>query len=153
MPKPIYILNGPNLNLLGSREPEIYGTTTLADIESACRAHAFKHGMDVEFRQSNHEGELIDWLHEAHEKASAVIINPAAYTHTSIALHDAIKAIAPPVIEVHLSQTAAREDFRHKSWVAAAATATVTGMGMSGYLLSIDAALYRLDILKPEQRA
>ncbi|MGK0266012.1 MAG: 3-dehydroquinate dehydratase-2 [Maricaulis sp.] len=142
MTKPIYILNGPNLNLLGSREPEIYGSMTLDDIAEACRAHAGELGQTVEFRQSNHEGVLIDWLHEANLKASAVIFNPGAYTHTSVALHDAVRAIEPPVIEVHLSQTAARETFRHHSFVASAARGSITGLGLASYLLGIDAALH-----------
>ncbi|WP_339747299.1 type II 3-dehydroquinate dehydratase [uncultured Maricaulis sp.] len=140
MTKPIYILNGPNLNLLGTREPDVYGTMTLDDIAAACSAHAGKLGRGVEFRQSNHEGVLIDWLHEANQKACAVIFNPGAYTHTSVALHDAVRAIEPPVIEVHLSQTAARETFRHHSFVASAARGSITGLGLASYLLGIDAA-------------
>ena len=150
----IFILNGPNLNLLGTREPEIYGRETLEDMASACRAQAERHGFAVDFRQSNHEGELIDALHEAHASgAKAVIFNPGGYTHTSIALRDAVAAITPPVIEVHLSQTAARESFRHVSHVGAAAIGTVTGLGLAGYLLAIDAVAYRLDILRPQQKA
>ncbi|WP_417475814.1 type II 3-dehydroquinate dehydratase [Maricaulis sp.] len=144
MTKPIYILNGPNLNRLGTREPEIYGSMTLDDIAAACATHAGKLGQTVEFRQSNHEGVLIDWLHEANLEASAVIFNPGAYTHTSVALHDAVRAIEPPVIEVHLSQTAARETFRHHSFVASAARGSITGLGLASYLLGIDAALHCL---------
>lgn len=140
MAKPIHILNGPNLNLLGTREPEIYGSLSLADIEAACEAHARQIGASIVFRQSNHEGELIDWLHDANVNASAVVFNPGAYTHTSIALHDAVRAIEPPVIEVHLSQTAAREPFRHHSYIASAARGSITGLGVDSYLLGIEAA-------------
>lgn len=137
----LFILNGPNLNLLGTREPEIYGTTTLAEIEAACIARAREHGMHLVFRQTNHEGELVDWLHEAHDTgALAVIINAAAYTHTSIALLDAAKAITPPVIEVHLSDPAKREDFRHKSYIGEAAMRCIKGKGLGSYLEAIDAA-------------
>lgn len=145
MTKPIYILNGPNLNLLGSREPEIYGAMTLDDIAAACSAHAGKLGQMIEFRQSNHEGVLIDWLHDANVNACAVIFNPGAYTHTSVALHDAVRAIEPPVIEVHLSQTAARESFRHHSFVASAARGSITGLGLASYLLGIEAAVHCLN--------
>ena len=141
MPSTLFILNGPNLNLLGTREPEIYGTTTRAEIEAACLEKAHEHGLRVDFRQTNHEGVLVDWLHEAHEAgAKAVIINAAAYTHTSIALLDAAKAISPPVIEVHLSDPATREDFRHKSYVGEAAVACFKGAGLTSYLDAIDAA-------------
>ena len=145
MTKPIYIINGPNLNLLGTREPEIYGALTLEQIREACEAHAGKSGHSIAFFQSNHEGQLIDWLHDANVNASAVVINPGAYTHTSIALHDAVRAIEPPVIEVHLSQTAAREEFRHQSFIAAAATGSITGFGLASYLLGIDAAVQSLN--------
>ena len=137
MGKPLYILNGPNLNLLGTREPDVYGRTTLADIETACRERAH----DLVFRQTNSEGELVDALHEAGEKASAAIVNPGAYTHTSIAIMDAAQAISIPVIEVHLSQTAAREEFRHTSYIGRAAAGTITGFGAHSYLLAVDAAL------------
>ena len=138
--KPIYVLNGPNLNLLGTREPEIYGRATLADIEQACAARAAQLGRQIVFRQSNIEGELVDWLHEARDKASAVVLNAGAYTHTSVALHDAIKAIAIPVIETHLSNPAAREDFRHVSLVGRAARGVIAGFGATSYLLAIEAA-------------
>ena len=141
MTQPIHILNGPNLNLLGTREPEIYGALTLGEIEQACSAHARNLGFDILFRQSNHEGELIDWLHDANVNASAVVFNPAAFTHTSVALHDAVRAIEPPVIEVHLSQTAAREAFRHHSYIAPAARGSITGLGLQSYLLGINAAV------------
>jgi 3-dehydroquinate dehydratase II len=137
MVKPILVLNGPNLNLLGTREPAVYGTATLADIEASCRAHAGALGHGVEFRQTNHEGELLDWLHEARTSACGVLLNAGAYTHTSIALHDAIKAIGIPVIEVHLSNPAAREPFRHVSHVATAARAVVAGFGPASYTAAI----------------
>jgi 3-dehydroquinate dehydratase II len=138
--KPIYVLNGPNLNLLGTREPEIYGRVTLAEIEQACVARAAQLGHTVVFRQSNIEGELVDWLQEARERACAVILNAGGYTHTSVALHDAIKAIAVPVIETHLSNPAAREDFRHVSLVGKAAKGVIAGFGATSYLLALEAA-------------
>jgi 3-dehydroquinate dehydratase-2 len=138
--KPIYVLNGPNLNLLGNREPDIYGHTTLADIEKACVERAAQLGRTVVFRQSNVEGELVNWLQEARDKAAAVILNAGAYTHTSVALYDAIKAIAIPVIETHLSNPAAREDFRHVSLVGQAAKGVIAGFGATSYLLAIEAA-------------
>jgi 3-dehydroquinate dehydratase II len=136
----ILVLNGPNLNLLGTREPEIYGTTTLADIEHLCAQRAAQHGFTVECRQSNHEGELVDWVQSARGNAAAVIINPGAYTHTSIALRDAISAIAPiPVVEVHLSNIHAREPFRQHSYVSGVAKAVLCGTGAVGYGLAIEA--------------
>ncbi|MHA6288409.1 type II 3-dehydroquinate dehydratase [Maricaulis sp. CAU 1757] len=145
MTKPIHILNGPNLNLLGQREPDIYGSLSLDDIERLCASHAREMGYDIVFRQSNHEGELIDWLHDANVNASAVVFNPGAFTHTSVALHDAVRAIEPIVIEVHLSQTAAREDFRQHSFIASAARGSITGFGYHSYLLGLDAAIRCLD--------
>jgi 3-dehydroquinate dehydratase II len=139
-PKPIYVLNGPNLNLLGTREPEIYGRVTLAEIEQACAARAAQLGRAIVFRQSNIEGELVDWLQEARERACAVILNAGGYTHTSVALHDAIKAISIPVIETHLSNPAAREDFRHVSLVGKAAKGVIAGFGATSYLLALEAA-------------
>lgn len=138
--KPIYVLNGPNLNLLGTREPEIYGRTTLAEIEAACAARASALGLGIVFRQSNVEGQLIDWLHEARDKAGAVVLNAGAYTHTSIALYDAIKAIGIPVIETHLSNPAAREPFRHASFITPVAKGVIAGFGAQSYLLAIEAA-------------
>ena len=138
-PGPIYVLNGPNLNLLGTREPEIYGRTTLADIEAATRARAVSHGLSIEFRQSNHEGELVDWIQEARLKGSAVILNAAAYTHTSVAIHDALKALDRPLIEVHLSNPFCREPFRHHSYVSPVATGVICGLKADGYLLAVDA--------------
>jgi 3-dehydroquinate dehydratase-2 len=140
-PPVIYVLNGPNLNLLGLREPEIYGSDTLDDIAGRLEDRARGLGLTVEIRQSNHEGHLIDWLHEAGaEGAKAVILNPGGFTHTSVALHDAVKAIAVPVIEVHLSNPQAREEFRHVSFVAMAAKGTIAGFGPASYALALDAA-------------
>lgn len=138
----IYVLNGPNLNLLGLREPEIYGSDTLDDIAAALEDKARPLGYSIDMRQSNHEGHLIDWLHEASAVgAKAVLLNPGGYTHTSVALHDAIKAIRVPVIEVHLSNPHAREAFRHKSFVGMAARGTIAGFGAGSYLLALDAAV------------
>jgi 3-dehydroquinate dehydratase-2 len=137
----VYVLNGPNLNLLGTREPEIYGRDTLDDIAGQLEDRARELGLGVEIRQSNHEGHLIDWLHEAQaEEARAVILNAGGFTHTSVALHDAVKAIATPVIEVHLSNPQARESFRRRSLIALAARGSITGFGALGYLLALDAA-------------
>jgi len=140
-PPTVYVLNGPNLNLLGLREPEIYGVDTLDDIAGRLEDRARGLGVRLEIRQSNHEGHLIDWLHEANAGgAKAVILNPGGLTHTSVALHDAVKGIEVPVIELHLSNPAAREPFRHKSFVAPAARATIAGFGPLGYELALDAA-------------
>jgi len=137
----VYVLNGPNLNLLGTREPEVYGADTLDEIAGRLEDRARELGLAVEIRQSNHEGHLIDWLHEAQaEGAKAVILNPAGFTHTSVALHDAVKAIATPVIEVHLSNPQARESFRRRSFVAPVAAGSIAGFGALGYELALDAA-------------
>lgn len=136
----VLVLNGPNLNLLGTREPEVYGATTLADIERMMREKATTLSLSIEFRQSNHEGQLIDWLHEARGWCESVIFNPGAYTHTSVALHDAIKAIEVPVIEVHLSNPHARESFRHTSFVSPVARGVIQGFGAFGYLMALEAA-------------
>ncbi|WP_370171057.1 MULTISPECIES: type II 3-dehydroquinate dehydratase [Hyphomonas] len=138
MSKPVYVLGGPNLNLLGSREPEIYGRDTLADIHARLEAQA--EGTALILRQTNHEGELVDWIQEGSEKGSAIILNAAAYTHTSIALHDALKACKVPVIEVHLSNPAARETFRQVNYVSPAVKATIAGLGAYGYELALKAA-------------
>ena len=140
MPKPIYVLNGPNLNLLGVREPHIYGSTTLQQVEALCVARAAQFGFQVVFRQSNHEGVLIDWVQEARTEAAAVVLNPAGLTHTSVALLDAIKAADVPVIECHLSNPAAREEFRRHSYVSLAAKGVVSGFGPHGYELAVEAA-------------
>ena len=140
MVKPIHVLSGPNLNLLGTREPEIYGKDTLEDVRTRCEARAASRGVEVVFRQSNHEGVLIDWVHEARVSASALIINPAGYGHTSIALLDALKTLSVPVIECHLSNPAAREEFRRHTYVSLAATGIVSGFGAASYELAIEAA-------------
>lgn len=140
MVKPIHVLSGPNLNLLGQREPEIYGKDTLDDVRTRCEARAASRGVSVVFRQSNHEGVLIDWVQEARESASALVINPAGYGHTSIALLDALKTLSIPVIECHLSNPAAREEFRRHTYVSLAATGIVSGFGAASYELAIEAA-------------
>jgi len=137
--KTVYVLNGPNLNLLGTREPAIYGRSTLKDVEKLCRQTAQAHGFSVEFRQSNHEGEIVDWIQEAGStKALGVVLNPAGLTHTSVAVHDAIKAVSVPVIEVHISNIHAREPWRHHSYVSLVAKAIICGFGIHGYALAID---------------
>ena len=140
MPKTLYILNGPNMNLLGTREPEKYGRATLADVEKACRAIAKRFGLEVDFRQSNVEGELVNWIQEAHaKKAAGLILNPAGYTTTSIAILDALLAVKAkmPIVEVHITNIHAREEFRQRSYVSKAATAVVCGFGIDGYALAI----------------
>jgi 3-dehydroquinate dehydratase II len=140
-PPVIYVLNGPNLNLLGTREPELYGADTLDDIAARLEDRAKALGLAIDMRQSNHEGHLIDWLHEARSKrAKAVILNPGGFSHTSVALHDAIRAADVPVIEVHLSNPAAREPFRRVALTGAAARGTIAGFGALGYELALDAA-------------
>ena len=139
----VLVLNGPNLNLLGSREPAVYGAQTLADVEALCRSAAAALGWGLAFRQSNHEGVLVDWLQEAGRghaagEVAGVVFNAGAYTHTSVALHDAIKAVAVPVIEVHLSNVHAREPFRHHSYLSPAAAGIVVGFGADGYVLAIE---------------
>ena len=134
----VYVLNGPNLNLLGTREPEKYGAVTLPDVEALCRKTAREFGIGVEFRQSNHEGVLVDWIHEAHAKgAVGLVINPAAYTHSSIAILDAILATSLPTVEVHITNIHARESFRHESMISKAAKAVICGFGVEGYALAI----------------
>ena len=149
MANPIYVLSGPNLNLLGVREPEIYGHKTLQDVQALCEARAAAHGLAVVFRQSNQEGELIDWVQEARTAASALVINPAGYGHTSVALLDALKMLSIPVIECHLSNPAAREDFRRQTYVSLAATGVVSGFGPASYELAIEAACGLVAPLKP----
>jgi 3-dehydroquinate dehydratase II len=139
MPKTIYVLNGPNLNLLGERQPEIYGRATLADVEKLCRTAAQQHGFAVEFHQSNHEGEIVDWIQEARvKKAAGLLINPAGFTTTSIAILDALLTMDAPVIEVHISNIHAREEFRRHSYVSLAARAVICGFGIEGYALAIN---------------
>ncbi|MEZ2130334.1 MULTISPECIES: type II 3-dehydroquinate dehydratase [unclassified Sinorhizobium] len=139
MTQTIFVLNGPNLNTLGKREPGIYGGKTLKDIEADCRMAGQELGFDIDFRQSNHEGVLVDWLHEADDRAIGVAINPGAYGHTSIALHDAIRAISIPVVELHISNIHAREEFRHKSMIAPAAKGMICGFGPYSYILALNA--------------
>jgi 3-dehydroquinate dehydratase II len=139
MAKPVFILNGPNLNLLGLREPHIYGTETLAGLEARCTVKARELGLSVAFRQSNHEGQLIDWIHAARDEASGLVINPGAYTHTSVALYDALSAVTLPIIEVHLSNIYKRESFRHHSYVSPAALGVICGLGPLGYELALAA--------------
>ncbi len=142
----ILVLNGPNLNLLGTREPDTYGRATLADVEALCRDAAAAFGLTADCRQSNHEGELIDAIHEAGKNRFAgIVLNAGAYTHTSIALHDALKAVAVPTIEVHISNIFAREDFRHHSYVAKAAVASLCGFGIDGYRLAISGLAAKID--------
>lgn len=140
--KTVYVFNGPNLNLLGTREPQIYGAQTLADVEALCRKACEQHGFKLDFRQSNHEGELVTWIHEAGRaqgqgQAVGTVLNAGAYTHTSIALHDAIKGAGALVIELHISNVHAREAFRHHSYISPAAKAVMAGFGVSGYALAI----------------
>ncbi|MFC3676914.1 type II 3-dehydroquinate dehydratase [Ferrovibrio xuzhouensis] len=134
-----YVLNGPNLNLLGKRQPEIYGRATLADVEALCRKACDGLALGLVFRQSNHEGQLVDWIQEARDKAAGIVINAAAYTHTSVALLDALNAAEKPVIEVHLSNIYRRESFRHHSYISPAATGVICGLGPKGYVLALEA--------------
>lgn len=139
MPKPIYVLNGPNLNLLGKREPEIYGKQTLEDIAAATAERAAALGLSCDFRQSNLEGELVTWVQEAREKASGILMNAGGFTHTSVALLDALQAADVPIIEVHLSNIFRREDYRHHSFVSKAAVGVICGLGAHGYALAVEA--------------
>ena len=146
MAKTIYVLNGPNLNLLGQRQPEIYGRATLADVEKLCRTTAQRLGVEIVFRQSNHEGDIVDWINEAHaEKAAGLVINPAAFTTTSIALLDALLVMAAPVIEVHISNIHKREEYRRHSYVSQAARAVICGFEVDGYALAITGLAAMLD--------
>jgi 3-dehydroquinate dehydratase II len=146
MAKTVYVLNGPNLNLLGTREPHIYGHATLADVEKLCQATAKQLGLAVEFRQSNHEGQIVDWINEAlAKKAAGLIINPAGHTSTSIAILDALLAMKVPVIEVHISNIHAREEFRRHSYVSKAARAVICGFGVNGYALALSGLAKMID--------
>lgn len=142
----IFVLNGPNLNLLGNREPDVYGTATLADIEKAVRLRADELGFEIDFRQTNLEGELIDWLHEARTEADGIIINPAAFTHYSLAVREAVVAVDLPVIEVHLSNVYAREEWRAKSVISGVALGVIAGLGAQGYVRALDALVELLRI-------
>ncbi|MDF2798598.1 MAG: aroQ [Devosia sp.] len=144
MAKRVLVLNGPNLNLLGIREPGIYGSKTLKDIEALCRESASELGLTVDFRQSNHEGELVTWIQDARATADAILINPAAYSHTSLAIADALKAVGLPVAEVHLSNIHQREPFRHHSFVSAVAVGVLCGFGALGYKLALQALAEKL---------
>ena len=137
--KPVFVLNGPNLNMLGSREPEFYGDLTLADIETVCRGEGDRLGLAVDVRQTNHEGVLVDWIHEAREAACGVVLNAAAYSHTSVALLDAAKLLEQPVIEVHLSNIYAREAFRHHSYISQVVDGVICGLGIKVYVLALEA--------------
>ena len=141
----ILVLNGPNLNLLGVREPKTYGSDTLADIEEACLERAAALDLSLDFRQSNHEGQLIDWIQEARESADGIIINAGAYTHTSVAILDALRACELPIIEVHLSNVFAREAYRHHSYISAVARGVICGFGAQSYILALDAIAYVLE--------
>jgi 3-dehydroquinate dehydratase II len=135
----VYVLNGPNLNLLGKRQPHIYGHETLADVEADCRKVANEHGLELRFHQSNREYEIIDWIHEARDVACGIVINPAAFTHTSVAILDALNMVKHPIIELHISNPHKREQFRHHSFVTYAATALICGLGVNGYPLAVEA--------------
>ena len=135
--KPVYILNGPNLNLLGQRQPEVYGRETLADVSSACTALAGELGLTLRILQSNHEGQIIDWVHEARDQGAGIVINPGAFTHTSIAILDALNAFDGPVLEVHIANVHRREAFRHHSYVSLRADGVIAGFGTEGYLLAL----------------
>jgi 3-dehydroquinate dehydratase II len=139
MTKPILILNGPNLNLLGTREPDIYGSTTLAEVEDLCRRRAEKRGLTISFHQSNSEAQIIEWIHAGIDEADGIIINAAAFTHTSVAILDALKMVHGPIIELHISNPHRREAFRHHSYVTLAATAIICGLGVNGYAMAVDA--------------
>ena len=146
--KPVYVLNGPNLNMLGLREPSVYGAETLADIAALCEREGKALGLDVEFRQSNIEGELVSWIQEARSNASAIALNAGAYTHTSVALHDALRAAELPAVEGHLSNVYKREDFRHHSFIATAGNGVICGFGSQSYVLALRALIHILNANK-----
>ena len=143
--KSIFVLNGPNLNLLGQREPDVYGAKTLDDVKTECETFGTNNGCAIDFRQSNSESQLVDWIQEANSAASGVLLNAGAYTHTSLALHDAIKGIDIPVLELHISNIHAREEFRHHSMIASACIGQICGLGTAGYTLALQAMLIHLD--------
>ncbi|MGI9510853.1 MAG: type II 3-dehydroquinate dehydratase [Geminicoccaceae bacterium] len=145
MTRPVLVLNGPNLNLLGRREPGIYGAETLADVDGLCVSTGARHGLDVTCRQSNSEGQLVDWVQEVAERFEALIINPGAYSHTSIALHDALRFLEVPIVEVHLSNIHQREEFRHRSYVSLVANGVICGLGAKGYELALQGVANLLD--------
>ena len=149
MSRLIFVLNGPNLNLLGKRQPEIYGHETLADVEAACRRVASDHRLDLRFHQSNREYEIIDWIHEARAVAAGIVINPAAFTHTSVAILDALNAFDNPVLEVHISNVHKREPFRHHSYVSGRADGVIAGFGVQGYTLAIQRLATLIDAQTP----
>jgi 3-dehydroquinate dehydratase II len=149
MSKPIFVLNGPNLNLLGTREPHIYGSTTIAQVEATCHARAKELGLAVSFRQSNYEGKIVDWIHEALNEADGIVINAAALTHTSVAILDALKNFKGPIVELHISNPHQREAFRHHSYVTPIATAMMSGFGVEGYALALDGIALLLKKRKP----
>jgi 3-dehydroquinate dehydratase II len=149
MSRLVYVLNGPNLNLLGKRQPAIYGYETLADVEAECRRVGAEHGLDVRFHQSNREYEIIDWIHEARETASGIVINPAAFTHTSVAILDALNTFEGPVIEIHISNVHKREAFRHRSFVSHRADGVIAGFGTQGYPLAIQRLARLIDQTGP----
>jgi len=144
MTKRVLVLNGPNLNLLGTREPETYGSETLKDVEALCKAAAEQLGLAIDFRQSNHEGELVTWIQDARTSADGILINPAAYSHTSVAIHDALRAVGLPVAEVHLTNIHQREAFRHHSYVSSVAFGVICGFGSLGYKLALEALAKKL---------
>jgi 3-dehydroquinate dehydratase-2 len=144
MAKRVLVLNGPNLNLLGTREPDIYGAETLRDVEKLCEQAGKSLGLSIDFRQSNHEGELVTWIQDARKTADAILINPAAYSHTSVAIHDALKAVGLPVAEVHISNIHQREAFRHHSYVSAVAFGVICGFGTAGYRMALTALAEKL---------
>jgi 3-dehydroquinate dehydratase-2 len=141
----VYVLNGPNLNLLGKRQPAVYGHETLADIEASCRRVGVELGLEIEFRQSNREYEIIDWIHEARERAGGIVVNPAAFTHTSVAILDALSTFEGPIIEVHISNIHKREPFRHHSYVSGVASGVIAGFGAQGYALALQRVARLLD--------
>lgn len=147
----VFVLNGPNLNLLGKRQPEIYGYETLSDVERACRARTSRQGFEIRFHQSNSEGQIIDWIHEARDAGAAIVINPGAFTHTSVAILDALNAFDGPVFEVHITNVHKRESFRHHSYVSLRADGVIAGFGTQGYLLALQRVAHILGVSSPDE--